>query len=560
MRSNIFAAIGICRQQIDVNVNLPWAFYNLGKLYLFLGEPYESLTAYAKAIQLSAEPWIVDSSFQALARLKPVQKQLQGYEWVRRLLLIGLASCSGEHMHELMALSPEDKLKGPVVVMAGGCDTAIRGTPDAYHGLITQAFDGFNGTVLSSGIDAGISGHVGELGSKHPHIRTIGYLPRLIPSDLSRDRRYTEFRYTENEYRYVEDNGFCALETLKKWADIVASGIKPGGVNVLGFGGGRQAALEYRLALALGAHVALIEGSGNEAARLLSDDDWRAPNPPVSLPDDIMTLRLFIGIRDPIPDPALRDRLGRRIHEIYCDNQFRERVSKEESMKGWDALLPYLKESNMQQADDMVYKLQRMGFSVKKAIVGIKPIVFTPGEAERMAEMEHGRWNAERLLDGWVYGKVKDVTRKVSPHLVSWKDLSDDFKYSNRDQASHIWRRLHERNYGVALMARREKPFRFTDEEIEALAEKEHERFVTERRMRGWKDGEYSEENKTSPYLIPYGHLAEDIKDYDRNFVRKLPDILASIDLKIVTLNEGACLPERTVARKELVAPVIVGR
>lgn len=438
VRSNIFAAIGICRQQIDVSVNLPWAFYNLGKLHLFLGEPYGSLTAYAKAVQMSAEPWMVDSSLQALARLKPVQKQLQGYEWVRRLLLIGLANRSGEQKRELKALSPEDKLKRPVVIIAGGCDTAIRSTPDAYHDLIMRAFEDYKGTILSSGIEAGISGLVGELGGRHPEIRTIGYLPRLIPSDLSRDRRYTEFRYTENDYRYVEDNGFCALETLKKWSDIVASGIKPGEVTVLGFGGGRQAALEYRLALALGAHVALIEGSGNEAARLLSDDGWRAPNPPVSLPDDVMTLRSFIGIRDPIPDPALRDRLGRRIHEIYRDNQFRERISKEESMKKWDALLPYLKESNMQQADDMIYKLQRMGFAVKKAADGIKPVVFTPEEAERMAEMEHGRWNAERLLDGWVYGKVKDVKRKVSPCLVSWKDLPDSVREWDRQAVREI--------------------------------------------------------------------------------------------------------------------------
>ena len=42
-----------------------------------------------------------------------------------------------------------------------------------------------------------------------------------------------------------------------------------------------------------------------------------------------------------------------------------------------------------------------------------------------MAELEYGRWNNERLQDGWRYGKTKDEDRKLSPFLVCWKDLSD---------------------------------------------------------------------------------------------------------------------------------------
>ena len=42
-----------------------------------------------------------------------------------------------------------------------------------------------------------------------------------------------------------------------------------------------------------------------------------------------------------------------------------------------------------------------------------------------MAELEHGRWNIERLRDKWRYGPVKDEERKLHPCLVSWLKLKD---------------------------------------------------------------------------------------------------------------------------------------
>lgn len=42
-----------------------------------------------------------------------------------------------------------------------------------------------------------------------------------------------------------------------------------------------------------------------------------------------------------------------------------------------------------------------------------------------MAEMEHGRWNVERLRDGWRFGKPRDDSRQFHDCLVPWKDLPD---------------------------------------------------------------------------------------------------------------------------------------
>ena len=43
-----------------------------------------------------------------------------------------------------------------------------------------------------------------------------------------------------------------------------------------------------------------------------------------------------------------------------------------------------------------------------------------------MAAMEHGRWNIERLRDGWRPGKPRDDAKKIHDCLVPWAELSDD--------------------------------------------------------------------------------------------------------------------------------------
>ena len=55
------------------------------------------------------------------------------------------------------------------------------------------------------------------------------------------------------------------------------------------------------------------------------------------------------------------------------------------------------------------------------------------------------------------------------------------------------------------------------------MAELEHEAWMEERLSRGWKLGERNAENKTSPYLVPYDQLSEEIKDYDRDAIRNIP-------------------------------------
>ena len=90
--------------------------------------------------------------------------------------------------------------------------------------------------------------------------------------------------------------------------------------------------------------------------------------------------------------------------------------------------------------------------------------------------------------------------------------------------------------------------FSFTREEIELLAEMEHERWVVERRAAGWRpDRERDVERKTTPYLVGWAELPEDIRDRDRETIVRLPAQVNDAGYQIVRLvqgDRGATVPD----------------
>jgi hypothetical protein len=98
---------------------------------------------------------------------------------------------------------------------------------------------------------------------------TIGY----VPADLHKlgtepHRGYSQIVSTAGEE-------FSILEALRFWEDFYNGGGKPLDIKLIGFNGGDIAAVEYRLALALGVTVGIVRGSGREADRLLEDPLWK---------------------------------------------------------------------------------------------------------------------------------------------------------------------------------------------------------------------------------------------------------------------------------------------
>jgi len=120
------------------------------------------------------------------------------------------------------------------------------------------------------------------------------------------------------------------------------------------------------------------------------------------------------------------------------------------------------------------------------------------------------------------------------PAVQPWENLDEKFKESNRQQAKHIAVKLEAIGYDFAPIGRAKvKPILFKKNEIEELSIMEHDRWVEERLTDGWTSGERDPEHKVSPYLIPWDDLTEEVKGYDRTFMRSIPEIMIKAGFRI---------------------------
>jgi hypothetical protein len=98
-----------------------------------------------------------------------------------------------------------------------------------------------------------------------------------------------------------------------------------------------------------------------------------------------------------------------------------------ENLRPWEHLPPTYKNANIAQAGYAVEILRAAGFYVRQANGAPDAIKSFEGESfktdvERMAEFEHGRWNIERLREGWRPGKVRDNEKRINQCIVPWNN------------------------------------------------------------------------------------------------------------------------------------------
>jgi hypothetical protein len=117
-----------------------------------------------------------------------------------------------------------------------------------------------------------------------------------------------------------------------------------------------------------------------------------------------------------------------------------DQIMKNDSFVTWDDLSEIYKDSNRLQAEHIPIKLKALGYELvdeeefKKG--KYKPITTIKDPKDRLAKMEHLRWNADRFMAGWKYDKIK--TDKTSPYLVEWEKLSEEIKQYDRDAVVRI--------------------------------------------------------------------------------------------------------------------------
>jgi len=138
-------------------------------------------------------------------------------------------------------------------------------------------------------------------------------------------------------------------------------------------------------------------------------------------------------------------------------------------------------------------------------------------------------------------GKLSDEARNDGkPSRQVWDLLPIDFKNQNREQADHIQIKIKLAGYKYGPKGKIKDVdtiIQIPNDMIETLAKVEHNRWEAHMILSGWIYGKIrDDENKIHTDLIPYEDLSEGTKQYDRNTIKNIPNLLKAYDKEIIKI------------------------
>ena len=260
----------------------------------------------------------------------------------------------------------------------------------------------------------------------------VGYLPAVkrLPDGDKRSAAY--------EVRPAPGTEYSPAGVLQAWADILRQGIPPRQVRILGINGGWLTGFEVRLGLALGAVAGAAEDSGRVIETLLEVPSPCQPEGLVPLPPDAATWAAFLRGASPAVDTLTTKQVepaARSVHEQFREDNKANAEKHDKSVLPWEKLPEPYKDSNRHQVRFATLILDAVGYAVVPAGLGEVldpdhpplPAGFE-AKVKTMAELEHGRFCAERLVDGWRYAPKKDLEHKLNATIVPWAKLPPNIK------------------------------------------------------------------------------------------------------------------------------------
>ena len=118
----------------------------------------------------------------------------------------------------------------------------------------------------------------------------------------------------------------------------------------------------------------------------------------------------------------------------------------------------------------------------------------------------------------------------------NFEDLPDYIKYSNYKQADFLVKILSELGYDIVDdVSPLNAVDSFNEDEIEYIAEREHNAWYKLKVNLGWRyDSVRDEDSKLSPNIVEWEKLDVSQKDSNKRTYRNLPQLCRNVDLKIV--------------------------
>lgn len=428
MRTVLGVALKTCLDHATASAELPYAYFTAGRLSLLLDQPLTALGYYARGSrhvllgEYCCPPDVLQTEREWLAHLHCGSVAPPKIRWIEDLL---------ELVQKVASLPPVDRPMLPkAAIVAGGAASVAGNVVERMVPLLELVLQDFEGTVIGGGTTSGVPGCVGSVAGglareNRKRFDLIGYIPKELPYGALKDEQY-------DRLIGCEGNRFSPELILQCWRDLLTD-TRPEQVLCLGFGGGPLSAVEYHVALALGAAVILAHSSEGAADALINDPLWSGVPNLLPLPMDVATFQALLS--QPHEELAQSEvpEMAKAFHNRYLAGSAHRFPP---NMRPWEQLETTYQEASVEQARYTVNILRAAGFGVRKRE---NPAIFQgfdKKDVERMAEMEHGRWNFERLRAGWRPGATRDNNAMIHDCIVPWEDLlkrSDNIAKYDRD-------------------------------------------------------------------------------------------------------------------------------
>jgi hypothetical protein len=160
-------------------------------------------------------------------------------------------------------------------------------------------------------------------------------------------------------------------------------------------------------------------------------------------------------------------------------------------------------------------------------LIDMKGFIFSSEEIEQMASEIHN-----------IYIEHAKTNHLPVEYSTNYAELPEANKESNRAFVRNISKSSERMGYSIITIGNKNRIKQFLPNEIESLAEMEHERWTKEKRDNGWEFGKHKDYYlKLHPCLIPWRDLSEDEREKDRILVKRIPQILASVGYEVVRAN-----------------------
>jgi hypothetical protein len=119
--------------------------------------------------------------------------------------------------------------------------------------------------------------------------------------------------------------------------------------------------------------------------------------------------------------------------------------------RGWGDIGETYRTASRAVADHAMVKMWDAGWMpAEEGEKGEMAPAMDDAEMMRLAEMEHTRWMAERLLSGWRPGEKRDNRLRVHPDIKRWDELSSENKAKDVDQVRNsmmLARAMHKNGF-----------------------------------------------------------------------------------------------------------------